>query len=175
MNELAVMCRFGLATIFVLGGVAKLGRRSEFADAVRNYRLLPRGASEFVSRTLPAAELLVGVLLLLGLEKVAVAAVSALCLVTFTVAITVNLLRGRRIDCGCFGLATESHLSWFSVGRNALLLSVALLVMSRPVSLPPGSEVAWWVVASVAVVGSGLAQEAVRFHSLTRAMSRGSQ
>jgi uncharacterized membrane protein YphA (DoxX/SURF4 family) len=175
VSELAVMCRFVLATIFVLASVAKLARRSEFADAVRNYRLVPRGASEYVSRTLPTVELLVGVFLFLGLEIRAVSALAALCLLVFIIAITVNLLRGRRIDCGCFGLVTESHLSWFSAGRNALLLSAALLVVSRPVSLPPSTEVAWWLVASVAVIGSGLLQEAVRFHWLTKAMSRGSQ
>lgn len=175
MNELAVVCRFVLATIFVLAGTAKLARRREFAEAVRNYQLLPVWASEVVSRSLPPGELIVGVLLLLGVAPVPVAAVAAFCLLAFSVAIAMNLLRGRRIDCGCFGLVADSQLTWSSVGQNALLLSAALLVAARPVGAPLSTEVAWMVVASVAVVGAGLVRSALQFRSLARPIQEGSR
>lgn len=168
MSELALLSRFVLAILFIFAGAAKIARRAEFAEAVRDYRLLPVRASELVSRTLPPGEFLVGALLLLGLEPVPVAAAVGFCLLTFSAAIALNLLRGRRIDCGCFGLVADSRLSWSLLGRNALLLSAALLVAIRPVSMPLSSEVAWLVVASVAVVAAGLVRSTRRYESLTR-------
>ena len=41
MGVTAVVFRFGLAMLFLLSGLAKLPRRWEVTQAVRNYRLGP--------------------------------------------------------------------------------------------------------------------------------------
>jgi Methylamine utilisation protein MauE len=174
VNELALVSRFLLATVFTLAGAAKLARRSEFTEAVRNYRLLPAWANELVGRGLPPLELLLGVLLFSGLEAIAVAALASLCLLSFTVAVTVNLLQGRRVECGCFGLVADSHLGWSLVGRNALLLLAGLVVASHPVTEPLSAEVAWLIVASVATLAGGLFHEALRLQHLAKTIRAGS-
>jgi hypothetical protein len=47
----------------------------------------------------------------------------------YSVAIAINLMRGRdRIDCGCGGLGQE--LSWFLVGRNLLLIAGCICIVT---------------------------------------------
>lgn len=128
MWSAALVCRFVLATAFVLAGVAKLPRRREFELAVERYRLLPTLWSRRVARVLPVFELLSGFLLGVGLLTVPTAVLLMAALATFTIAVTINLLRGRRIDCGCFGPAAPERITWWTVVRNLALLGMALVV-----------------------------------------------
>jgi hypothetical protein len=70
---------------------------------VGNYRLVPDRAGDLIGRPLAVAEVAAGALLALGLGVRPVATLLALFIVGFSVAVAVNLLRGRTIDCGCFG------------------------------------------------------------------------
>lgn len=63
MEAAALAVRFVLATVFVFAGLAKLGGRREFAQAVRGYALLPERAVRPVAVLLPPAELAAGALL----------------------------------------------------------------------------------------------------------------
>src|SRR5919198_1431753 len=100
-------------------------------QAVRNYRLVPERAGELIGRTLPAVEVAAGALLAVGLGVRPVAALLALFLVAFSVAVAVNLLRGRTIDCGCFGPVAERRITWLTVARNAILVAAAAVVVAE--------------------------------------------
>jgi hypothetical protein len=89
----------------------------------------------------------VAISLLLPLYRWAALGAVAL-LVLYSVAIAINLVRGRReIDCGCFGPAARVPLSGGLVARNALLIGAAALV-----SLPVGARPLVWVDAFSVIV-----------------------
>lgn len=103
MAVAAVSFRFVLASVFLVAGFAKLLSRGEFAVAVQNYQLLSARASQPIGRLLPPLELVCGVLLFVGLGVRLVSSAVALLLLVFAGAVAINLIRGREIDCGCFG------------------------------------------------------------------------
>jgi hypothetical protein len=107
----------------------KVTARAEFEATLTGYRILPARWSG------------VATVLLALLEGVAIAAVIApstrqegavlagILFGVYSVAIAVNLLRGRdRIDCGCGGLGQQ--LSWFLVGRNLLLIAGCVCIVT---------------------------------------------
>lgn len=50
----------------------------------------------------------------------------------FCLALLSTLLRGIQVDCGCFGSGKPSILkTWLALGRDIILLTVALLLYRR--------------------------------------------
>jgi uncharacterized membrane protein YphA (DoxX/SURF4 family) len=146
--------RWFLAAVFLRSGLGKATGLAEFRAAVQNYRLLPAALVAPVAYTLPAAELVAGLLLALGILPVVVAAALALLLIAFAAAIAVNLARGRVIDCGCAGsVGTPQLINWRHVGTDIALAGAAAAVAIAP---PPADL---WTgpsgLASVATPGGG--------------------
>ena len=56
------------------------------------------------------------------------AGLAAAALAMFTGAVAVNLLRGRRIDCGCSGVVADTRITWLTVARNLALTALAVTV-----------------------------------------------
>lgn len=129
MSDFAEWCRFVLATVFLLAGLAKLGDRRGFADAVAGYGLLPARLTGPVARAVPPVEIAAALLLAAGVATRAVAAALAALLVVFAAAVAVNLARGRRMSCACFGTSVEQDLTWFTVLRNLGLVGAAAVVV----------------------------------------------
>ena len=186
----AVVFRFGLAVVFLLSGLAKLPRRAEFVAAVKNYRLVPERAGGVIGKILPPVELGAGALLALGLGIRPVAGLLGLFLLVFSGAVAVNLLRGRTIDCGCFGPVAQRKITWLTVARNGILIAAAAVVVAEgPTALAldrfvPGtaspelstsSALALVVATALAIVVVTLAQEWRRLALLAQAEKRRSQ
>jgi len=185
----AVGFRFALAIVFLLAGVAKLPRRREFTDAVLGYGLVPPNVGRLVGRWLPSFELAAAVLLGVGLATAIVAGLIGLLLAGFCVAIVANLLRGRSIDCGCFGVVAERRITWLTVARNLVLLFMAVTVaVVAPAALSLDELVrasdhagvsdraafGLLMAAVLGVLGTSVAQEAIRLRRLMTAFeSRG--
>ena len=111
----------------------KLIALQAFAAVVADYRLAPSFLSASVAHILPPLEMALGLAWILGMAMPLVAPATAAMLGIYTLAIAINLLRGRvHISCGC-GLGTGAHddqqLSWVLVLRNLLLIAVSLLPM----------------------------------------------
>jgi uncharacterized membrane protein YphA (DoxX/SURF4 family) len=132
------VARFGLGATFVYAAVAKIADPPAFAHEVFNYRLLPGAAVNALALWLPWIELVAGIAVLAGVwQKPAIAILSAL-LVVFVVAISINLARGRAIDCGCFGgKPTLSEAQRFFDMKAVIARDVGLLLLAgiavRPV------------------------------------------
>jgi uncharacterized membrane protein YphA (DoxX/SURF4 family) len=184
----AVVFRFGLAVVFLLSGLAKLPRRAEFTSAVRNYQLVPDRVGALVGRLLPPVEVAAGALLALGLGIRPVAALLGVFLIVFSAAVAINLLRGRIIDCGCFGPVAERRITWWTVARNLLLTGAAGIVVAEgPTAIAldrllPGaagpqmttaSALALMFAAILAVVTTSLAKDWRRTAPLLRVATEG--
>jgi uncharacterized membrane protein YphA (DoxX/SURF4 family) len=128
---LALAARILLGLVFLRASVAKLVANDDFRDTVANYEILPSRLVAPVARWVPRVELAAAVALLVGIGVRPAAALVAALLGTFAAAISVNLLRGRRIDCGCHSSTVPERIGWELVGRDAVLAATALFVALR--------------------------------------------
>lgn len=135
--------RIGLSFLFAAAALHKVSDRQRFEAAVKAYELVPSTWAHALARLLPVAELGIAAgLVTPGVRRPAVVA-ACLLLLTYTVAISVSLARGRRhIDCGCFGGRARVPLSGALVARNA-----ALIAVSSALLLPIGARNLVWVDA----------------------------
>jgi hypothetical protein len=76
----------------------------------------------------PYIELIVGGLLIVGLQEMPVRVASIALLGSFTALLITRLAAGERPPCACFSFRSTRPISWSNVTRNAGLL--ALLVAS---------------------------------------------
>ena len=100
---LGLLARLVVGGVWLYAGWLKVGDPEASTTAVRAYQLLPLDVADAVGRVLPALEVAVGLLLVLGLLSRWAAVVSALLLAAFVVGIVSVWVRGIPIDCGCFG------------------------------------------------------------------------
>lgn len=140
---LALLLRLTLGGLFLWSGADKLRDLAAFREAVEDYQLLPSALASSWAFVLPFLELALSALLVVGLFTRVSAALVALLLVVFMVAIGINMYRGVEIECGCAGLAAASHLiGWDSLLQDFLMLVAALaLSVARDGFLSLDS---WW-------------------------------
>lgn len=102
---LTVRTQIALGVFFIVAALPKIADPPGFAHMIYNYRLLPGPLVNLAALTMPWAELLMGVALICGIWRRTAATLVGVLLAIFIVAISVNLLRGNAIDCGCFDVA----------------------------------------------------------------------
>lgn len=186
-DEWLLSLRFVLGLTFVVAGLAKLGARDDLARTVTRYGILPARMSPFLATWLPRFELLTGVLLVVGLLGRVAAGLAAVALTAFTFGAIVNLLRGRVMDCGCFGPSRIKRVTWRTVVRNVLLVMAALILMFDPafafsidslwmhsgtLGIPAADATAVALASSAALVLVLLLAEALDLARLLRRRSR---
>jgi uncharacterized membrane protein YphA (DoxX/SURF4 family) len=111
-----------LGIIFLASAVPKMRHPKGFILAVLEYRVLPPRLSWLYARLLPPLEFLLALLLLTGTAVRSASAIMSVLLLSFIAAVSINLARGRDLDCHCFGKATKRP-----IGRGLLLQNSALL------------------------------------------------
>jgi Methylamine utilisation protein MauE len=119
-----------LGIIFFAAAVPKLRNPKGFVLAVLEYRVLPPHFSWFYARLVPPLEFLLALLLLTGTAVRSVAIVVSMLLLSFIVAIGINLARGRDLDCHCFDKATRRPIGWRLLVQDCALLCAAIAVAS---------------------------------------------
>ena len=125
---LALICRLTLAIIFFYAGIEKIINSGAFAVAIYNYQLLPDCAINLSAIFLPWLEVLIAISLVSGIFKRGAALLSSLLFLTFATALTINLVRGLDISCGCFG-ASSGNISWFYPARDLSLFCMSVFVL----------------------------------------------
>jgi hypothetical protein len=73
---------------------------------IYNYRIVPGALVNLMALVMPWIELLCGLAMILGIWVDTARAIIAAMLVVFITAISINLMRGNAIDCGCFDVTT---------------------------------------------------------------------
>lgn len=124
-----------LALVLLGAAWHKMRHIEEFEQALSAYELLPdsiRFLPALVARLLPCLEILAALALIYPPVRPYGNVLTAVLLLGYAMAMSINLLRGRsQISCGCGG---ESQLlSWPLVARNLVLVS-ALLLTRGPVA-----------------------------------------
>ena len=136
--------RLVLGGIFIYAGYAKiflpnfmaspwfalkfsiLSNLSNFGYQVESYKLLSPSAAAFVAHTLPFAEILLGLLLLIGWQLRIWATLITLLLLGFLTVVTRAYLLHMQINCGCF--AKPEPLTGWTVVRDSALVAFAVAV-----------------------------------------------
>jgi uncharacterized membrane protein YphA (DoxX/SURF4 family) len=126
---LTVRTQIALGVFFIVAALPKIADPPSFAHMIYNYRLVPGPLVNPVALALPWAELLMGVALICGIWRRTAALLVGALLLVFIVAISVNLLRGNAIDCGCFDVADAGksveerfHDMWMTIVRDVGML-----------------------------------------------------
>lgn len=123
---LVARCCLGL---FLLpSALGKLRNRRNFLEGLLNYQILPKRVARVFGFVLPWIELGLALALLLGIALPITGVITILLLISFIIAITINLHRGREIKCNCYGFASTSTISGGTIVRNFLLLIFATTV-----------------------------------------------
>ena len=125
---LALICRLTLAIIFFYAGIEKIIDPGDFVLAIYNYQLLPDGTINLLAIFLPWLEVLIAASLITGICIRGAALISALLFLTFATALTINLVRGLDISCGCFG-ASSGNISWLYLARDISLFCMSIFVL----------------------------------------------
>jgi len=133
MEELTLFLRVFLGTIFLSTSMSKLRNIQEHILIVKEYRILPSSLIYVVARMEVVMELFTGMMLFLGLFQTIGAMLANLLLILYSLAIAINLFRGRSgISCGCGGAVGSHAISWFLVLRNLLLMTLTGWIFFHP-------------------------------------------
>jgi uncharacterized membrane protein YphA (DoxX/SURF4 family) len=89
--------------MFIWAGALKIAEPLEFAQSIRNYRVVGQELAFAVAVVLPWVEVLSGACLIAGLFRRASALLLSLLLAGFIGLVASVVWRGLEVDCGCFG------------------------------------------------------------------------
>jgi thiol-disulfide isomerase/thioredoxin len=172
-----MVARLLLCTVFTVAAWTKLIDRQGTREAIVAFGAPERAAAP-LALLIPVAELAAAALLLPAATAVAGSLVALGLLLVFSVAIAVNLARGRAPECHCFGQLHSAPAGPRTLARNFALAAAAVLVLVDGDNL---SAVAWigrlhdaGLVAFVAaIVGcAALVAGTLAFVSLLRSYGR---
>lgn len=128
LSWLQLALRLFLGGLLLYAAAAKWPAPQAFAEDVANYRVLPAALVPWFTVGLLGLETGLGAVLLLNLFPFEAALIVTGLMLTFTGAVASALLRGLKIDCGCFG-AGGSPATVATLARDiALCVPAALLL-----------------------------------------------
>ncbi len=133
-KTLLVLFRIVLGGLFVYAGVAKALEPLDFAQNIRNYRLVGQELSFLAAVALPWLEILAGVALAAGVWTRASSLLISGLLVFFIALTLVTVIRGLDVDCGCFGALSRK------AGLGVILEDAVMLYMGLCVLFAPGKR-----------------------------------
>lgn len=151
----------------VLAAAAQGKHRQTLAKNVgdiEGYRLAPRPVAVVVAVTLPAAELVLGTALVLGMWPRVISWTGATLYFVFAAVVAQAVMRRLANECGCFGALRQSTVNGAIAGRNltiAVLLAAAaawpgeprLALAGNDFSLMAATPLAliatWWIGESI--------------------------
>lgn len=136
---LGLILRVYVGGVFIYASMYKINYPSEFAETIAGYQMVPFWAVNLIALIMPWAELVSGVLMVLGVRTRTAAAAIGGMLVMFSLAIFITLLRGIPIGCGCF-TSIEEPLGWGTLMRDLMWLVMTLQVYFYPSALQLESQ-----------------------------------
>lgn len=128
-KTLLLVFRIVLGGLFVYAGVAKVLGPLDFAQNIRNYRIVGQSLSFIAALVVPWLEILAGAFLIAGVWTRGAALVISSFLVFFIVLTVVTMIRGLDIDCGCFG-AVGRKAGWSVILEDLGMLYLGLCVLA---------------------------------------------
>lgn len=117
------------AVLFASAATHKLRAPARFAQTLEEYALLPAWGVRPFGILLGGVEGVLAVALLLPRTRAVGALAAAALLLIYAVAMSINLVRGRRdIDCGCGGFGQRREIAPWMVARNLVVSGLLALL-----------------------------------------------
>jgi uncharacterized membrane protein YphA (DoxX/SURF4 family) len=141
LDVIAAGARFAVGGLLIVAGLAKLGDRDHFSVSLRRFPIANRLlVTDYRARLgasgLAVAEVLSGMAFMTGYGIRVTALVILILLSVFSLAVSIVLLSGQRIPCGCFGSVSSDPVTSAALVRNAVLIGLTCLGYTfRPLSL----------------------------------------
>ena len=124
VNSALLVIRLVLALVFAVAGVAKLADREGSRRAIAAFGL-PTALASPIGLLLPLVELGIAAALLPSSSAWWGALGALALLLVFVGGISINLARGKKPDCHCFGQLHSSPAGWKTLARNGVLAGLA--------------------------------------------------
>lgn len=124
----SLVFRMFLGVIFLYAGIEKIIAPQEFALAVHHYQLLPAWSVNLVAVVLPWLEVITAICLIFGFFVRGASFSAALLFLIFATSLTINLVRGLDISCGCFG-GMSGGINWIYAVRDMILTGMSVFVL----------------------------------------------
>lgn len=130
---IGLAARLILGVTYVVAGVLKARDIPTTQMDTRAFRILPYDLANIWGTVMPFAEIILGLLLIVGLMTRMTAVLGGLLMIAFIIGISSVWARGIVIQCGCFGnsgkLPTTAAYKWDILRDVGLLLCAAWLVL----------------------------------------------
>ena len=119
--DLARVARIVVGLVLLVAGSLKIGSRT-WPDEAAAF-----GTPRPLARVLPWAEVVVGAMLVADVGGVWTVLAALALLVAFTVVVAVQVVRGRRVPCACFGQLSRRPVGAGTLVRNLVLVALAVI------------------------------------------------
>jgi peroxiredoxin/uncharacterized membrane protein YphA (DoxX/SURF4 family) len=118
---------FGI--LFIFSAATKFLDISAFESSIKKFALVPDYFAGSISYIVPSVEIILGIFLILKIKLEIILQLVIYLLVFFTSVISVSLVEGRDISCGCFGVLSSNNIELTTVIRNILLIVWGLVIL----------------------------------------------
>lgn len=117
-----------LAWLFMAAAVHKLRDWARFRETLGQFVLVGKAGVPLVAGAIVAAEIVIGIGMLIPIARRTSLACGALLLIVYAIGIGANLMRGQILmDCGCTGFGRRQTLAWWMVKRNLVVAGLAFV------------------------------------------------
>ena len=125
-----------LTIVFGWSGLSKLLHPEAFALALYRYHLVPGVIVNVLSLWIATVELICAGIILVKSPLVTAALWIVLgLLIAFTCGISINLMRGSHMACGCFSMSPlASPIEWTGIVKNMGLMLLTIHALGRTTS-----------------------------------------
>lgn len=123
--------RWILGLTFIVASIHKIAEPAEFAKIIYGYDLFPQLSINLLAIVLPFVELLTGLSLILNIYSKAATIIAGILMAAFTLAISINMARGHKFECGCFSFGSENPLTGtkFLLIRDIFLMALCICLL----------------------------------------------
>src|SRR5688500_5920212 len=133
MDFLLVSATLLLIFIFGLASITKLANLANFRDTLLAFGFV-RGLAVPLQVVVPILELMICIALVPPQLRPWAALAALLLLTAFVIVMVVNLAKGRRPKCNCFGQLHSTPIGPATLLRNAIFMALAAFVLVEPKS-----------------------------------------
>ena len=119
---LLLVIRIIVGGIFIYSALTKITDLGYFAKSLYNYRILPEVTLNLFALLIPWLELIIGLLIVLGIFVRESALLGGILMIVFIAAISIAIVRGLDIECGCFGTKDGSRVGLMRIIEDLLIL-----------------------------------------------------
>lgn len=127
-----LVLRVTLGIVFVIAAYGKLLHPDVLVATVINYNILPTNLAKLFAYMLPWVEIISGLMLIVGFGTRAASFSLSWLLLSFIIAIWINIKRGVSMECGCFDIfGMNEKIGSAILIRDIVFLVVAIILVSK--------------------------------------------